>query len=187
MNALTLDDSLRIIASIAVRTRKHFDLWWATVGASDRKPFAGAIDEYWEALRFLEHGQLVAIIVDGHLLLEQNPNHLSLHRLCKLVAADGGDTRLAEELIEAASPTATKFMILRHAAFAHRSAKLGYREVFVRAGITPDEMREHLERLHEIARQLLIARGLEPNNYDDLAQSTYVEMLTRLARDDPDL
>jgi hypothetical protein len=77
---------------------------------------------------------------------------------------------------------ADKVAILRHKAFAHRSAHISYDDVFKMAAVRPDQLRDLTEMALKIANHLLLARGLRDQHFTGLPREAAEAMMKTLVR-----
>lgn len=174
---LPLDERIMSAAKLAVRARIHCDLWWSTASADNRVRFHDALDEHWEAWRFIEHAQFIAFMVTIYNLFGDRHGTI---RFKKLSEELGG---IAAEQIKEAESLAEKVRCFRDQLFAHRSDKLGYAQVFERAAITRDEMIRLAEAAVRISAAMLEARSLPEQPANDLPIKAIARILDTLQRD----
>ena len=77
---------------------------------------------------------------------------------------------------------ATKVTILRNNLFGHRSAKIGYEEVFKKAKVTPNELHDLTDIAMKIVNRLLVARGLEDHIVNTLPVNDAKRMMEALSQ-----
>ena len=95
-----------------------------------------------------------------------------------LNAKDAADVNA---LLAKAKPICNKVAILRHKAFAHRSAHISYDDVFKMAAVKPDQLRELTNVALEITNRLLLARGLQDQHFTDLPREAAQAMMNVLS------
>ncbi|HWK36636.1 hypothetical protein [Sphingomonas sp.] len=173
---LDLDEQITSAAKLAVRARVHCGLWWSTASAAGRALFHEALDEHWNAWRFIEHAQFVAFMVTIHNLFGDRHGTIRFKKL----SAELGD--VAADQIAEAEPMASKVRQFRDQLFAHRSNKLTYAQVFERADITGNEMIQLADAAVKIATAMLDARGLPKQPADDSPIEDFAEVLATLQR-----
>lgn len=76
--------------------------------------------------------------------------------------------RIEQEDFEKLKAETSKVAILRSNLFAHRSASLSYSDVFKKANVTPNQLRDLTDTLLSAANCLLIARGLNIHVFNRL-------------------
>lgn len=180
LKPLPLDDLLRSAGRSAERCCTLFRLWMETAGSIGRADHHDAIADHWECLRFLEYGQLFSCVVESHSLLDGHKDAITIPRLIKLARLHGADTGVAESYLAEAAPITAKLAILRHKAFAHRSASMEYDDVFRLAQISSDEIGEGCAFALRAVNQLLAARGRPLAQRSDLPEERYSRMLRML-------
>jgi hypothetical protein len=83
-----------------------------------------------------------------------------------------------------AKPIADKVVLLRHNAFAHRSANTSYDDVFKIAAVKPDQLRDLTDVALEITNRLLLACKLQDQYFNELPREAAEAMMKAL--DSPD-
>lgn len=167
-----LDDRLQRLSRQVVRARVLYDLWWLCAAKELREPHKVAFDRYSEFFRFLEHGLLIATLVQASIPFDSSKGTLSLNRAIKEITEAGGlDAAGAKALtlrLETVSAGVTSIQALRHNAFAHLSRAIGYNEAFTKAGLRPMDVRAVIDQAMGVVNALLTARDLdavEPNSF----------------------
>jgi hypothetical protein len=94
---------------------------------------------------------------------------------------NGRDAATVNALLVEATPIAEKVAILRHKAFAHRSAHISYDDVFKIADVRPDQLRDLTDIALNIANHLLLARGLQDQHFTELPREAAEAMMQALA------
>lgn len=182
---LPLDEMLRSAGRSAQRCCTLFRLWLETAGNIGRAKHHDALATHWECLRFLEYGQLFGCVVEAHSLLDGHKNAITIPRLIKLARPYGIDTSVAETYLTDAKPITAKLAVLRHKAFAHRTASMEYDDVFREAQISPDEIGAGCAYALRAVNQLLAGRKLPLAPRSDLPEEQYRRMLTLLQTETP--
>jgi hypothetical protein len=166
---------------MAMKAKQHFLLWRLTHGVEGHKVHRPVFQEYWEAIRFLQNGQLVAAIVDLHSLFEHRSDTINLPMLVREVEKLGQSIASRADL-DAAETSVAKVRLLRNAAIAHRTRKRSYNDVFTAAAVTPDELGELIDLAIWVSNELLEAIGKEPEGLNPYPVETYSRMFRDLAR-----
>ena len=97
----------------------------------------------------------------------------------------GQDAAAVDALLVEAKPVADKVLILRHKAFAHRSAHISYDDVFKMAAVRPDQLRDLTDLALKIANRLLLARGLQDQYFTELPRDAAEAMMKALDEQRP--
>jgi hypothetical protein len=142
---LPLIERINTAAQLAIRIRAFYDIWWIYIGMDTRPLYLSTMDEFSEYFRFDEHALRSAIITHVFMLYDPNRRTVGLkHLLDEVEASHRKSTPLSEarNLVDGALPTAKSITDLRHNLFAHRSATHREKDVFTRAGIKPDRIRD---------------------------------------------
>jgi hypothetical protein len=93
----------------------------------------------------------------------------------------GQAIKQVDALLAEAIPIASKVTILRHYAFAHRSASISYGAAFKKAAVTANQLRDLTETALKIANRLLLARGLKDQVFTPLPLEAAKAMMKALA------
>jgi hypothetical protein len=88
------------------------------------------------------------------------------------------------DLLDKAKPLESKITVLRHKAFAHRSARTSYDDVFKEAKVTANQMRELTEIALQIANKLAEAGGVNPGFFNELPRKDAARMMQVLMNAD---
>ena len=165
-----LDDRLKRLSRQIVRARVLYDLWWLTAAKETRDPYRVAFERYSELFRFLEHGLLIATVVQACIPFDSSKGTLSLRRAIKDVekigALGAGEAKVLAARLDTLADAVNSIQTLRHNAFAHLSHGTGYNETFTKAGLRPRDVRSVIDEAMAVINVLLTSRGLdavEPN------------------------
>lgn len=177
---LSLDERLLAAARMAMRASVHFDLWWLTASREGRKEYT-AIDDHWEHLRFLQHGQLVAVVGEVHALLDDDKRTISLPTiLTELERHHEISIPSAKAALKEAKPAFWKLRLLRNNVFAHRTARKSYNAMFDDAKMTPDQFRELVNVCVAVTNEMIVALGGQAIEPSPLPREHYAKMLKLL-------
>ena len=91
---LPLKERVEIASRMAHRVFTHFELWRVTATVESRKRHWDALDDHWDHMRFLEHGQLVTAVVEIHSLLDANEATVNLPATRTRALVQGPDGNL---------------------------------------------------------------------------------------------
>ncbi|MBB4373449.1 hypothetical protein GGD63_006272 [Bradyrhizobium sp. cir1] len=178
---LPIEDRIERAAQLVLRSRIFFDIWFYFEGADTRPHLLDTMNEFSEFFRFAPHAHFVAFVVSVAALFEKRRDTITLPALSREMARAGMLSPQAysevEALISHAEPLAGKVTILRHNAFAHRSARISYDDIFKAAAITPAQMRELTEIALKVANALLRARGHQEQFFNELAREDAETMM----------
>ena len=182
---LPLEDRLDAAAKMAMRASVHFDLWWLTASQEGRQEYT-AIENHWEHLRFLQHGQLVAVVGEVHALLDDDKRTISLPTILdELQRHHKHSISGAKAALRAAKPVFRKLRLLRNNVFAHRTARKSYNAMFEDAKMTPDQLRELINVCIAVTNEMLAALGgplLEPSPFPKEHYAKMLKLLEDQAR-----
>jgi hypothetical protein len=138
--ALSTIEQIFAVSRMVHRTHIHLALWKLTAGVEGRSRHREVLDEHWEHLRFLEHGQLVTAVVELHSLLDANERTINLPRLLDEVEAQAGPQPQIREALSVAQPDFSRVRTLRNSAYAHRTKRRAFPDIFKAAQLTPDQL-----------------------------------------------
>jgi AbiU2 len=186
---LPLDERLYRAGQHVVLSRLFFDLWFYFGGAETRPKIIETMGEYNEFFRFTPHAYFVAYVVHIAAMFERRRDTINLMRLAhEMKAARLIPVQVIAELdalLAEATPIASKVTILRHYAFAHRSATISYDAAFKKAAVTAAQLRDLTELALKIANRLLMARGLKDEVFTPLPLEAAEAMMKALAAAQP--
>ena len=144
------------------------------------------MDKFSEFFIFDSHAHFVAFVVHIAALYKELSNTVNLPQLAKemkkkfLISNQDADE--VHELLSTAEPLVKKVTILRNNLFAHRNNALSYADIFKKADVTPDELRELTDIALKVANHLLIAHGLEDADFNPTPLKHVGDMLKALSK-----
>ena len=140
--------------------------------------------EYNEFFRFTPHAYLVTYVIYMAGVFDKRKDTISLASLIREVKVGGHlkthDAATIDALLVEARPIADAVAILRHNAFAHRSAHISYDDGFTMAAVRPDQLRELTYLALKITNRLLQARGLQDQYFTGLPREAAQAMMKAL-------
>ena len=188
MQPLPLNQRLDRIGQHIVRARLFLDLWFYFEGRASRSKIIDTMREYNEFFRFTPHAYLTTYVIYMAGVFDKSKGTISLAPLSREVKAAGQlkapDAAIVEALLTKAEPIAEKVTTLRHNAFAHRSAHFSYDDVFEMAAVKPDQLRELTDMALEVTNQLLLARGLRKQYFNEMPLEAAEAMMRALGSPD---
>jgi hypothetical protein len=177
---LPLDERLYRAGQHVVRARLFLDFEQNT----SRAKIIETMREYNEFFRFTPHAYFVAYIVHIAAMFDKTRDTISLTRLAKEMKAarfiQGQEIAEIDAVLAEAAPIVEKVTVLRHHAFAHRSASISYDDAFKKAAVKPDQLRDLTELALKIANRLLLARGLKDEFFTSLPREDAERMMKAL-------
>jgi hypothetical protein len=178
---LSLNVRLDRIAQHIVRARLFFDLWFYFEGQGTRPQIIETMREYNEFFRFTPHAYLVTYIIYMAGVFDKRKDTINLPKLVREVGKNGTLTALeisaVNGLLAKANRIANKVAILRHGAFAHRSAHISYNDVFTLADVKPDQLRDLTDIALEATNHLLSAQKLQKQHFTSLPREAAHAMM----------
>jgi hypothetical protein len=189
MQPRPLNERLDRIGQHIVRARLFLDLWFYFEERDSRRKIIETMLDYNEFLRFTPHAYLVTYVIYMAGVFDKTRGTISLAHLAREMTAaghlKGPDAATVETLLVEAKPIADKVVILRHKAFAHRSADISYDDVFKEAAVRPDQLRELTDIALKIANRLLLARRLQDQYFTELPREAAEAMMKVLGAKRP--
>jgi AbiU2 len=184
MQPFPLNQRLDRIGQHIVWARLFLDLWFYFEERDSRRKIIETMREYNEFFRFTPHAYFVAYVIYMAGVFDKRSDTISLPPLVREVKAAGQligqDAAAVDALLVEAKPVADKVLILRHKAFAHRSAHISYNDVFKMAAVRPDQLRDLTDLALNIANRLLLARGLQDQYFTELPREAAEAMMKAL-------
>jgi hypothetical protein len=136
----------------------NYEIWWTYKEEESRKKYAATMNRYSLFFQSSLHAHFVALIVALYGLYENNPHTVNIPALLRLIKDKhpfSAETEAAVlELSEKAQRSFSKVAILRNNAFGHHSAKLSTQEVFAKAGISPNDIKELIDTTKQLLNEI---------------------------------
>lgn len=136
----------------------NYEIWWTYKEKESRKKYFDAMNEYTIFFQTSIHAHFVALLIALYRLYESRTDTVNIPGLIKLLHkyADIPKTTLeyTDKLYKEAHPLWVKVSVLRNEAFGHRSNKFSVSEVFDKAKVTPDKLRELIEKTKELLNEI---------------------------------
>jgi hypothetical protein len=189
MEPLPLNQRLHRIGWHIVRARHLLDLWFYFEGQDSQDQIIETMDEYNAFFLLTPHAYFVAYVIYMAGVFDKTTGTISFLHLVPEMKREGQlkeeDAKDVDALLDKAEPIAEKVRTLRHKAFAHRSARISYADVFKMAGVTPPELHHLTDVALEIANCLLLARGLSLKHFSEFPREAAERMMKALAEKRP--
>jgi HEPN superfamily AbiU2-like protein len=186
-NPLPINERISRAVQLVLRARIFFDIWFYFEAEETRSAILDTMQEYSEFFRFMPHAHQVAFIVTIAALFDKRADTINLPQLVREMMRNKRLSPRTEaeltELISKVKPLETKITILRHKAFAHRSARTSYDDVFKEAHVTASQMRKLTEMALQIANKLAEARGMSIGFFNELPRQDAARMMLTLMKD----
>lgn len=186
MQQLTLEQRLHRLGQHAVRARLFLDLWYYFEADDTRQHIIETMGEYNEFFRFTPHAYLLTYCIYIAGAFEKRRDTINFTALIQDTATGGHLQRSHEATVTALIPTAEriakKVTILRHNAFAHRTSRMSYNDVFDLANVTPIELRELTDLALKLFNALAEAVGVTKQYFTELPTEDAKSMMADLAK-----
>lgn len=157
----------RYLANIITSASLHYDIWWVYKEKDSRAKYVDILNEYPDFFKTSLQAHFLSVVVELYKLFETRKDTINFPGLIKLL---NENNLLAPDILKQIDAEKRslkvlwkKIAILRSELFTHTSIDLSYSEVFKKAGITPNNIRELIERSKRFLNQ--ISEGLERNTY----------------------
>lgn len=165
MPQLPFDERIERAGHLIVLAQRFYDVWWLYEGADTRPSILAAMNRFPEFFRFDSHAQFVALVTHLASLFESRSDTINFSALISEAEVDQlipvTALAAAKGKLDQVSDLRPKLTILRNNSFAHRSASLSYDNSFIRAAITPFQLRNLIDAGFGIINTLLTERGLQ--------------------------
>lgn len=169
---------------LVLRARIFFDIWFYFEAKQTRSAILETMCEYSEFFRFMPHANQVAFVVTIAALFDKRADTISLPHLAREMTRNGQlsgvDLIEVNRLLMNAKSLESKVTILRHKAFAHRSAHTSFDDVFREASVTADQMRELTVIALRVANKLAEACGVSVGFFNELPREDAARMMLAL-------
>ncbi|MGA2999897.1 hypothetical protein [Bradyrhizobium sp.] len=182
---LPIDDRIERAAQLVLRARIFFEIWLYFEGRDTRAGIFKTMEEYSEFFRFAPHAHFVAFIVSIAALFDKRRDTITLPGLAREMAKANllpFQTKAeVDALMAQAVPLVSKVALLRHNAFAHRSATITYDDAFKAAAVTALQMQDLTEIALKVANHLTRARGRGEHFFNELPREDAEALMKALA------
>jgi hypothetical protein len=182
---LPLNTQLDRVSQHVVRARLFLDLWFYFEAKDTRPKIIETMREYNEFFRFTPHAYLVAYVIYIVGVFDKTKHTISLihltHDMQKKGYITGQDAAMVDALMDEAQPIVAKVTKLRHKAIAHKSAHIGYNDVWTLAALKPAQLRDLTDIALKIVHRLLSARGIKEEYFTELPSQAAEAMMKALA------
>jgi hypothetical protein len=181
---LPINERVFRAVQLVLRARIFFDIWFYFEAKKTRSPILSTMQQYSEFFRFMPHAHQAAFIVTIATLFDKRADTISLPHLVREMTRNKQLSQQTQaevnELINRVKPLEAKVTILRHKAFAHRSAHKSYDDVFKEANVTAKQMRTLTEMALQIANKLAEARGISTGFFNELPREDAARIMLTL-------
>ncbi len=181
---LPINDRVDRAVQLVLRARIFFDIWFYFEAKETRAAILDTMQEYSEFFRFMPHAHQVAFIIAIGALFDKRADTISLPHLVREMTRNKRLSQQTQaevhELLDKAKPLESKVTVLRHKAFAHRSARTSHDDVFKEAKVTASQMRDLTEIALQIANKLAEASGVSTGFFNELPREDATRMMQAL-------
>lgn len=178
------DVTIRELQDAAISAGLNYEIWWLLKSRDTRPKYIQVMNEYVGYFRVAIQAHFVAMLIALYRIFETRKETHNFPRLLDRLEAD---TVLSADVIIALrskyallKPLWVKVSILRNEAFGHRTLELDTEAVFVKAGITGDELKQLVEQTQELLNELTLALRESTRAFNLSATKDTVRMLEAL-------
>ncbi len=127
----------------------NYEIWWALKEKNNRKKYVDTMNEYPHFFRSSIHAHFIATIMALYKLYEKRKDTVNLPKLLKSIKLEGflpaNEISNFEQAIDELKPLWVKISILRNNLFGHHSDSLNNEELWQKAQLKPDQIKELIE------------------------------------------
>src|SRR5262249_34437624 len=134
----------------------NFDVWWVYSGAGNREQYLEVLNRFPMFFQTGIHAHFVALVIALARLFEARRDTINVPALVKLLGSklSNAEKRRIEALIAEALPLWKKVTLIRSNVFAHRNNTWSVEELFRKADLTPNGVRQLIKLSKEIVNAL---------------------------------
>jgi hypothetical protein len=152
----------------------HFDIWWVYKEQESRLKYVDTLNNYLNFFQTSLQAHFISIVIELYKIFETRKETINFSRLIKLIARDNLLEPDTLSKIQANKKVIKdlwrKIAILRSELFAHISIDLSYNEIFQKADITPNQLKDLIEKSKNLLNQIL--ESLDKNTYSFELEAT---------------
>lgn len=152
------DSTIRELQEAATVAGLNYEIWWAFKSGDTRPKYIDVLNRYLGYFHVAIHAHFVAMLMALYRIYETRED---THNFPGLVDRLEGDGALNADVVKSLrsqylglKPLWVKVSILRNEGFGHRSLDLATDAVFAKAGVTPNEFKELVERTKSMLNEL---------------------------------
>ena len=142
----------------AIDAQLNYEVWWTYEERESRQKYVDTMNHYTTFFWTSIHAHFLAMLVALYRLYETRPDTVNIPHFIKILEENACIPQVAiskvRQIYQEARPLWVKVSILRNEAFAHRSNEYNVSEVFQRAGVTPDELKDLVERTKKLLNEI---------------------------------
>src|SRR3989338_1677601 len=150
----TIDRWLKELHQIVAMAELNYEVWWVYNSKETLSKYINIMNSYPDFFLTSNHAHFVAYVVELYKLYEKGKDNKNIPGLLELLKEEkkmtNQDIKELENICQEARPLWEKINVLRSETFAHRSRKLGIKEVFRKARISPNEIKQLINLSKEI-------------------------------------
>lgn len=130
----------------------NYEIWGVYKEKNSRKKYVDIMNEYSMFFQTSVHAHFVALLVALYRLYETRKDTVNIPELLKLLNENEGISK--NLLYREARQLCIKVSIIRNEVFAHSSNKYNVSEVFKKAKLNPNELKELIEKTKKLLNEI---------------------------------
>lgn len=155
------------LANTITSASLHFDIWWVFKEKGSCAKYVDILNEYLDFFKTSLQAHFLSIVVELYKLFETRKDTINFPRLIKLIEdnnlLESGVLKRFNEQSKLMKEIWRKIAILRSELFAHNNIDLSYQDVFKKAHITPNNIRDLIQSAKELLNEM--SQELDRNTY----------------------
>lgn len=183
---LSIDERLDRLGQHIVRARLFLDLWRYFELDDTRRHIIETMREYNEYFRFTPHAYLLSYCIYIAGCFEKRKDTINFGAVIRdMVGAghlQGPEEAEIAALMAKAKSAAERVIILRHNAFAHRTSRMSYNDVFELAKVSPAGLRELTDVALDLFNAMAEVRGITKQDFTNLPAEDAKSIMAALAK-----
>jgi len=136
----------------------NYEVWWTYKERESRKKYVDTMNHYTMFFQVSIHAHFVAMLVALYRLYETRRDTVNIPDFIRILEKNACIPQVAlnriRQLYQDAHRLWVKVSILRNEAFGHRSNKYSVSEVFQKAGVKPNELKDLIERTKKLLNKI---------------------------------
>lgn len=158
---VTVDQYVSELRQTVIVASLNFDVWWVFKSRDTRPLYADAMNRYLQFFTTSIHAHFVALLMALYRLYETRRDTFNIPSLLKIVrdpnVFPASVFEEVDKIYARARPLWVKVSVLRNEAFGHRILDLSVEDVFGKANVTRDELKELIDLTKQLMNTLSLA------------------------------
>jgi hypothetical protein len=158
---VTVDQYVSELRQTVIVASLNFDVWWVFKSRDTRPLYADAMNRYLQFFTTSIHAHFVALLMALYRLYETRRDTFNIPSLLKIIrdpnVFPASVFEEVDKIYARARPLWVKVSVLRNEAFGHRILDLSVEDVFGKANVTRDELKELIDLTKQLMNTLSLA------------------------------